>query len=328
VRATCTEIAFDDVEDPGDEFVVTDFDPVPFDVEDPVEPVVQSASFSRTELLVGQAFAVDVAGCFVGNDPTAEVALVPGGDRNPATFESLVAVGGASPDAPLRAEVLVTDADWNVEVEIDGDGAIAREVVVEQGPTIEPGTYTAFTICADSLGGELLWFEPQLVEVTGVAPTGDLDLTVEGGDQLRLAGGSCDASQVRYSFEAGGFEGGSEPTDPHRDLQARRRLPGVEGAGTSGSLGRRALFDSLTEATIVGADGTWAVERLGPDAQADPLVVAYAVCGDPLASGFAYDPQALLRQVETPPPPGDPEGPLRPVAPPAAPIVATPRYTG
>lgn len=311
IEASCLEVTFGP---DGFTEVPTAFDPVAFDVEASMDAPVQQRTFSRTSLLAGQAFTVDAQGCFLDAN-FAGVEVAQGDDLSGRTLQNWVANGGADvTSSDFSVDTYLSNAFFSYSVGGGSDGTATVGDLEEQPNDIPAGTYTAVTYCATDQG-TLLFFEPQLIEVTGSAPTSAIDLvTTPESRSAELAGESCTAGPVEvelYATDAADiFEIEPQPTfDPaDRSAGAIRRdgslLAGASGApqGSGAAVHRSAPPATRAAATRAfdsdgfsggevapAADGTWS---FADEVTFDVGVVeGYASCGDPFADGFVYDPQ-------------------------------------
>lgn len=199
----------------------------------------------------------------------------------------------------------------------------------ELNTPLAPGSYTALTFCGNE--GEILLYEPQVIEVTGVAPVDQLDLTVEEGtDRVTLAGSACTAGTVEVNLEATSVEdlfGGFSDSETGSGTEARRgsagsammapaplvpesgrlltssssgsdEASGAEARGAAGGL----ADDGFLEATgDTDAGGGWSITESAGFERG--IVEAQATCGDPFADGFVYDDQIVEVDAATAEPP-------------------------
>ncbi|HEX2578170.1 MAG TPA: hypothetical protein VHK88_17620 [Aquihabitans sp.] len=359
IEAACLAIDFDPDEELSEfpEPVITPLDPVAFDILPGPGAPTQVRSYSRTSLLVGQGFTVSGQGCDLPGATYAGVDLSPGDDPSGRTFAPVA--GGAEELTGTDYEVGAVLADSGVDFSwsIDGgDPPVLSGLEVDERPsTIEPGTYTAVSYCADEEGDNLL-YEPQRIEVTGTAPVGEVDLTVApGSDLVTLAGSSCTAGPVSVFLEAvpgdllleedelfDAESGAASTRGRTGDRRAERSgpfalpVPSPDAPAAGGSRpSTRALADEeFLEAEVdPAADGTWSISDAAGFEEG--FVFGSAVCGDPFGDGFVYDEQGVALAAEATPPTVPPTTPTTPPAtpPPAAPgpavaIPGTPAYTG
>lgn len=339
VEATCSESNFTGVG--PREPVETIYDPAPFDIEPGSGPPSQTATFSRTSLLQGQAALQSVAACDLGADPDRDLTVLftvvyPGDVRDGRRRSAPVAISdalleGPSYEAPF---VLGNSAAFFETADQPGPPVVAR--VQERPSNIAPGTYTVLIECRTL--DRSLAYEPQLIEVTGSAPVADVDLVVTPGSRmLVVSGGSCDAGPVDITLWTEDFADGLG------------RSAGRRSAGRAEDTNDRMLVDNgyAVVRTAARPDGTWRYEdEVGFDRGA---VYASAACGDPLGDGFVYNDQIAIIDVPPDPPIGGPTttaptttaptptapstgpttAPAPVVAPGAAePITGSPDYTG
>jgi hypothetical protein len=348
LEAACFELDLSvDDEDGVIEGVPTDFDPVPFDVLDPVDPAVQTRSLSRTSLLAGQGFELQGTGCFLpGSLRVAGVDLVEGGDLSGRSDGAFVVTGGDEIGADdFTVPALLANGGTFAAWSRSGDQRPVIDELREDPTNIPAGTYSAFPYCAalSEDGVTYLMFPPEQVEVTGSAPVGDLDLTVaDNGRDVELAGGSCTAGDVEGALS--GIDIDDDPFELARTTANARTLgsplrPGLPRPGAGGRPDESALRaiggddEETSFATTPADDGTWAY---GDVAAFDlGIVQAFAFCGDPFGDGWLYDPQVAAVDVtpiivdlppETRPIPTTPTAPTGPA--PATPVPGSPAYAG
>lgn len=293
IEASCVTVEYG-----WDEDTVTQapYDPVAFDVLAGSGSPTQTRTFSRTELLTGQSFAVDGTGCSTTGDVFAGVDLLAGSDLTGRSLERLVATGGGdlATNGDFGVQVDLIDWSWGVGWSTSEDGR-PSDVHVQEGRTdIPAGTYTALTFCGtydenEDMGTYVI-LAPQLVEITGTAPIDDLDFVpTEGTADATLEGGSCTAGDATGDVLADDLS--KDPFDLSRsrigdDVPSPLglRLPGEEGTA-----GARALADEdwVTFTATPNADGDW--DHAESAAFEVGVLAGIATCGDPLADGFAYD---------------------------------------
>lgn len=332
--------------------IVTEFDPVPFDVLPGAGAATQTRTYSRTSLLAGQGLTVSHTGCTLPGASYGGLVAFEGTDLSGRSFDRVVAVGegGGLTGEEFTVGALFT-GDWFLGFSAGWDGEeppdydLGVEEVVEP---LAPGTYGAISYCGSD-DGTVLVYEPQLIQVTGTAPVDRIDLTVdEGTRRATVAGTACTAGPVTVTLEALDVEEmfGSLEDDAPSALRVagpfRLRRTGVpagvdavrDGADppSAGSRSTRALSDDgYLDATVEpDAEGAWSVtDEVGFD---QGFVSAYATCGDPYADGWAYAPQAAVVDVaQVPPtttPPTTTPGTTPPPARPATAVTGRPRYTG
>ncbi len=352
IETACISVVYDaeSGEETRDRVVL---DPVVFDVEPGAGAPVQSRSFSRTSLLVGQALTVSGSGCTLPGAESGEIALFAGADLAGRTFEALATFGeGEIQGTDFEYELYLSNGSTEITVSQFDDETPVIEGVAEVPTDLAPGTYTAVPLCAAYDTGVSLFFEPQLIEVTDSAPIGDVDLTVAAGSRnVTFAGGECADGPVEgaldaYSAQDIGLEFArateSRATpDAVGPLGFRRSAdrsgtlagPTVSQALRSDAEAGRALADvgSIEFSADPDAEGGWSVsDTAGFD---EGLVEGFAVCGDPFADGFVYDPQITVVDAEpvTPPttPPTTPATTTPPAAStPASAVRARPTYAG
>jgi hypothetical protein len=309
IEAQCEDFDFTTE---SDTFV--DYAPVAFDVLPGAGPSVQSRTYSRTTLLAGQAFSVSGEGCTLPDADYAEAVVFVGADLTGRTWNE--SVGGGEDDDLKGTSYEVAALLANGGIEIQGSesasGGLTLDQLTEHPTDIPPGDYTVVTDCGNE-AGDLLVYEPQIIHVTGSAPIADVDLTMDQTTRkATLAGESCTSGDVEVEldgFSLQDFAGGPSPavhSTRNSWLRADRleRSAAPKTAGRSISLrrqpsvavrsgrGARVLDGSAAEGTTVSpaADGSWsAADGVSFD---QGWVEGYAVCGDPFADGFVYDPQA------------------------------------
>lgn len=318
------------------------YDPVPFDVLDPTEAPVQSATYSRTAMSAGQGFRVDLQGCFLpGSLKAAGTELLTGSDLSGATGTGVVFADAELIGTDIDLPVLLNDSGTYLGWSVTNDERPVIEDIGEVPSSIAPGPYTAFTYCAalDGDGVTYLFFPPSPIEVTGSAPMDQIELTsAPGSRDVELAGSACTQASVEGTFggldiesDQGGFlrtrsSGASSPLQGSvlRPSPADRA---VDADGRRAISGDQMTFTSFSAAT--DDQGTWSV---GDVAAFDlGAVRAFATCGDPYAEGFSYD--AQIAAIDVPPPAEETTTTTvttttAPPAPPANRVVGTPNYAG
>lgn len=346
VEASCVTIDFT-TEEPTE--TVVPFDPIAFDVEASPGSPVQARTYSRTSLLAGQAFQVDGSGCFLDDADVAFVEVARGSDlsfRTATTF-----VGGGVSDASgggFSVPAAMSNGGLDYAASSNDDGPPVVDKLEEHPTDIPPGTYTSISYCANEAGVNLV-FEPELIEITGDAPFGDVDLTVPADSRTAtFAGGSCTTGDVTYELDATDLaEDFGEPViDPQADAVravSPSAVSALRGSTTPGTAARsdaawarsrgasttRALSDEdfVEGTTAPDAEGEWSVsDDVGFD---NGLVEGYAWCGDPLTDGFIYDSQGAVVAVEAVPETVPSTVPTTVPAPqPANAVSGTPTYAG
>ena len=351
VEAKCVTYSwYDDAE------VAEPYDSVSFDIEPSGGPVTQTRTLSRTELLAGQSLLVSAAGCTGG--AYGGVAVFPGDDLSGRTFENVVARGDTKVEGgAFEAEVLFSNGGLMWGAGGMSGGPVVVDELIEIPTDIPAGPYALVAFCGGGEDASLI-YEPTVIEITGSAPVGDLDLTSPvDSREFSLAGGSC-TDTITAGLSATDldtlFEDFDDESDSERDEQSRFRnepgigrpssIPGATARRSPDTANRRSrsisaarLLDddsfSLQDVTP-DSDGFWAID----DAVSfdHGIVDGFATCGDPLADGFVYDPQIVEIEVAVEPPPTTttttttttpPSTP--PVAPPpAVAVAAVPTYAG
>ena len=336
IEATCFQYG---VEDGTEESL--DYDPVAFDVEPGVGVPVQVRTFSRTELLAGQAFSI-TGSCGTGaSDQVAQAIVVSGTDQSGREIEDLVGEGyvETESDGSFDIPVVVSDAFVGIEVGAFEDGPESVSTY-EEPITITPGDYTVYTYCSGD-NDSLVFLEPSALTITGVAPTEGVDLTNEENTRNVTIAGACAQGDVSGWLEGISLEdlGGEfdAPTGPDA-RSARAQLLGPDGADQAlirrsalthqGAGSARALSDEdFTDFGVSpDADGAWGFSDATSFDQG--LVIGFATCGDPFADGYVYDPQGVSVEVVAAPPVVPPTTPVAPPAPPANAVSGTPTYAG
>jgi len=295
------------------EEITEELDPATFDITPGTGPSVETRSFSRTTLSVGQAFTVASDGCDLPSAEFAGVDLVRGSD-----------LSGSNTDVVASGESDVTGTSFTVDTLVADDEAVVftaddGSVHVEEQPgDLRPGTYTAFPYCGSDSTGRVLSFEPQLIHVTNTAPVGSVDLTVGPGPrQVTFAGSGCTEGPVTIellSFNAHDLAAPSDEsttdappgTDPVLGPDPTSNDPAVGSeqlmADASAAADQEAsaapaappTFDPdgfLVAQLQPAADGSWSGTAAVPSDSV--AVVGYAACGDPLAEGFVYAAQVV-----------------------------------
>lgn len=349
VEASCITFDFSGEEPTSTIFT---YDPIPFDVEASPGTPVQARTYSRTSLQAGQAFSVDGSGCFLDDAEAAFTEVAQGSDLSFRTAENFVASGGTDIDGDSSFSVPAALSNGGLEISVFQTGSNRPEVgeIIETPTDIPAGTYTSISYCSNDEGVNLV-YEPELLEVTGDAPFGDIDLTVPAESRTAtLAGGTCTSGDVELELLATDIdqEFGDEPLlqRPTAGSAARAQSPAAVSAlqGSAGpaaqandawvrsrsaASGSRALADEdyLSAVVTPEADGAWSVSD---DVSFDNGVVeGYAWCGDPLADGFIYDPRADVVSVTEVPPTVPTTVPTTVPAPvPADAVSGTPTYAG
>ncbi|CAN5458136.1 hypothetical protein BH10ACT1_BH10ACT1_21460 [soil metagenome] len=354
IEATCQAFS----EDGGSDDATTVYDGVPFDVLAGPGAATQLATFSRTELAVGQGFQVEGSGC---NLPGAEIggaAVFRGSDRSGRSGLEAIAEGYDQVSAGAFAAPVVLN-DSGVEVIAGGSSSPGGEFipddleVVEHPTDLRPGSYFASPYCFDEDGLALL-YEPELITVTGAAPLTDVDLTIPSGSRTAtFAGGSCTSGSVQVEVYA---ESADEVfSDPAEDFDLQAEGPGaprvvsplVRPTFRSRTDGDRRTFTAAPRwsgrGTRALADDDFLETEVEPDAQgswsiADDVsfdqgfVLGFSACGDPLGDGWVYDSQAsVVEPVEATVPTTDvpiSTPPAPPAAAPAAAVPGRPTYAG
>lgn len=313
IEAECLSYSWYD-----DDVTAEAYDPVPFDIDPGVGPATQTRTVSRTRLRAGQALSVSAVGCTGGE--YGGVAVFPGDDLSGRTFDQPVTEGNAEiQDGAFEAEAYFNNAgtSWSASSTDDGPSIIEELTEIPNG--MAPGPYALVPFCGGD-GGISLVYEPISVDVTGTAPTDDLDLTSPKGSRaVSFAGRSCTATvsaglfpielDSTYGGSSGGGSGGrtrlgdapgarlrspfTRSAQPWRDPASRR--------SASMSMARLLDDDDLSFRDVTpDADGVWTTD----DAVSfdHGLVYGFAMCGDALGDGFVYDPQIVEVQAAIEPP--------------------------
>lgn len=329
---------------------VETYDPVAFDVLPGGAPT-QTRTFSRTTLLAGQGFNVDIAGCSLPHADLVAVAIFPSHDLSGADlasegFDSYGGGEGEVSGGSGTATAVVSNASLGFEVSGSDSGPLTTKV--DEIPLdIAPGQYLALVACfnsnADSDASVL--YQPQLITVTGSAPTGDVDLSVAPGTSTSvtadIAGGSCTEGPVTVAMLGESGDEASLPSSASRAAgKARAVVPWRRAAAsvtaapaTSASALRAVLPDFpgvVTVSATPDATGAWAATHPFKISHGD--VVAFAQCGDPTTDGFVYDPQGAVIKVAPTTTTSAPTTttapvPLTPAAPAGA-VPGSPTFTG
>jgi hypothetical protein len=342
IEAQCTLLTL-----VGDEVIdeTFDYDPVAFDVEASAEPAVQQRTFSRTSLLAGQAFEVAGSGCFLDGADTAMVEVLAGSDLSARSLSDTITGGDSDVDGgEFAAPVAMVNS--MIDITVDGDGNSPDDVQFTEVPTdIPAGDYTTLTYCSNDTGS--LMFEPETITVTGTAPITDTDLTVPADSRTATyQGGSCTAGDVHVDLEAWDLADlADQGPDPLSARLAHVGSAPLTAAGYASALeaptrtgpspfgqqkghGPRGLADDeYLETDVTPVDGNWTVSDSVAFDQG--FVEGYAVCGDPLADGFIYDPQvAAVSVTEAPPTSTTTTTTTAPASKPATAVAGTPKYAG
>jgi hypothetical protein len=318
------------------------YDPVAFDIEPGIAPPVQVRTFSRTELLAGQGFTVaGECGPALANGFVTAIAVA-GTDQTGRLIESLVGEGYADADGTgaFELEVFLTNASLSLNIEVTDD-EVSGIGIEEEPMDIPAGDYTVFTYCSDQNEESLQFLEPQLLAITGDAPTTDIELTNTPNTRDVTLAGTCAAGDVTGVLESIGLDEFSEfdaPSEAVRDQRFRtsrstdkgatglaKRIADANLLQVAGS--DRALVDEgfVEFAAATGADGSWSTsDSVGFD---EGVVAGIAICGDPLGDGYFYDPQGVGIEVIEVPPTVPTTVPVAP-APPANAVAGTPDYAG
>ncbi len=353
VEAACLTFDFTAEEPTVTEFA---YDPIAFDVEGSGATPLQARTYSRTSLLAGQAFQVDGSGCFLEDADAAFVEVAAGDDLSFRSLTDFVAGSGSdAAGGTFSVPVAMSNGGLGIGISQTGDDRPVVDTIDEEPTDIPAGTYSSISYCSNDEGVSLV-FEPQLIEVTGDAPFGDIDLTVPAESRTAtLAGGSCTTGDVNLELSATDIDDvfDDEPFDEtdeevltlrggavrSQSPAAVSALRGPAGSGsvtrandawarTRGAVGDRALADDeYVEATATPSDdGAWTFsDDVGFD---NGVVEGYAWCGDPLAEGFLYDPQAAAVSVTEVVPTVPALVPPTVPAPPANAVPGTPTYAG
>ena len=244
------------------------------------------------------------------------------------------------------SEVFAANDSAGVSVASSDDGPAVIEEVEETPTDLAEGTYTVIPTClADD--DTVLLYEPQVVEVQGTSPTGDVDLTVPAGSrEATMAGGTCDQDEVpvQLQFEsAASLVGGFDQVQATAEVAlaapeqagaaaAARRAPRSAGARArvverSARLAAKASGGAggMELTAVPDADGAWSAE--GAATFDEGVVFGIASCGDPFADGFAYDVQVAKVHVEAPTTTTQPTTTTT-APPPANAVSGTPSYAG
>lgn len=365
VEAICRTFDFSgDAEDP---FSEVDYEPAAFDVEPGVGPSTQTRTFSRTSLLVGQGLSVDAEGCDLPGVDFASLDIFVGADMSVRELDVLALGESFSEQSGERFEAgaVLSNGTFSYGFSEDEDGNVEVEGVEEVATDIAPGIYTAIASCSSDT--ETLIYEPQLIEVTGSAPVGAIDLTAASGSKDVTLAGSEATGTVEFSLGAYAFEDFGTGIDDDGGLiaadlagekpSASAFSPNVSPLGlvaanrvdtsAPGAMPDATERPAATTQALASDDffnGSVVPDGEGAWSYADSVVFdrgtveAYAVSGDPYADGFVYDPQVLAIDARTtsrpvlPPGPDDPTNPSSPATPnaarPANAVPGRPDYAG
>jgi len=297
-----------------------EYDPIAFDIEPGSGTPVQVRTFSRTELLAGQGLTV-TGSCGPALADSLVFAVVGSGtDQTGESFETIAGQGiaQAGADGSFELPLFITNAFVGIGIEENGSELTA--LTDEEPMDVPAGDYTAFIYCGiDTADDSIQFLEPQLLVITGSAPTSDIDLLNTAGSTAVSLTGICEAGDVAGSIEAMSTEelanGFGEPIfDPSargNRFQAARVASARAASVRTATRGPANLVRSPDGATRViadgevrdfdarpAADGTW---QVGDDAGfREGVVIATALCGDPMADGFIYDPQGVTIEVVEP----------------------------
>lgn len=319
-----------------------DYDPIAFDIEPGAGIPTQVRSFSRTELLAGQAFTVSGScGSELGDGFVS--AVIRSGTDQTGLGDGTYAGSGFTPvgsDGSFDLDVVLSNAE--VWLEASSDGGPTQVSLDERPMDIPPGAYTAFTYCGDD-SDSIQFLEPQEITVTGTAPTDGVELSNEAGSRDVTLAGTCAEGDVAGAFQAISSDDLVDEFDASADgpqrtgLLARApesgsaRIAGRPVAGAAIGSNRaslRALVDEGFDefAATVAEDGSWqASDTVGFD---EGIVIAQSLCGDPLGDGYAYDPQGIETSAPAPPTTVPQLVPPTVPAPPANAVPGTPTYAG
>ncbi|MCU1357457.1 MAG: hypothetical protein JWM89_2875 [Acidimicrobiales bacterium] len=328
------------------------YDPAPFDILPGAGAPAQLRTFSRTSLLAGQGFQVDVSGCNLAGADTVIVEVFATDDLTgrslDAAFIDEIGFGIAALDGTgATVDVPLTNANFGISVNETAQSDLTIDGVDEQPLDIPAGTYLTVAYCAGETSSQSLFYEPQLVDITGAAPTGSIDLTVAPNSRtVDVAGADCPGGPVAVELDAissadlfgptpGFLRGHGTHSTPFRrarpatTLSSTMRLASDATAVRSGSARSTRAGQVVELNPTVDADGAWAATHTANFD--DGVAAAFAVCGDPNAAGFYYDPQ-VARILVAPPVPtttttATPPAPVTP-PPPAAALPGNPTFAG
>ncbi|MGN6693278.1 MAG: hypothetical protein ACTHN0_03800 [Aquihabitans sp.] len=286
------------------------YDPIAFTLEAGSGTPVQVRSYSRTELLAGQAILV-TGSCGPALADSQVYGLVGSGtDQAGRAFDVIAGEGYTETDGDGNFELPLYLSNAYVGFRIEDDGSSITDIKAAEEPmNIPAGDYTSFVYCSTDSDSESSsqFLEPQLLDITGSAPTGDIDLTNAAGTRNVTLAGTSTAGDVNGSFQGistdellGGF---SPDADPSARLVRSNRFAAAR-TKTGAGKGLRAVLqnpggsnrvvddgDYVEFNATTGADGAWqATDAAGFD---KGIIIAMATAGDPFADGYVYDPQGV-----------------------------------
>ncbi|MGN6693277.1 MAG: hypothetical protein ACTHN0_03795 [Aquihabitans sp.] len=320
-----------------------EYEPIAFDIEPGSGTPVQVRTYSRTELLAGQALNITGScGPAMGDSFVASI-IQSGNDQTGEEFGGFAGSGFTRTDADGSFDLNVAATNAEVWLEASSTNGGPVEVDVHEEPMDVPaGDYTAFVYCSDD-SESIQFLQPETITITGSAPTDGSDLSALASSRDVTYAGTCAAGDVSGSFQAISNDDLMDEFDAPADAPRRTGVladaptelsrsvaghPLANGAVRANGRALRGLSDEgVAEfTTSPAADGSWQVtDSVGFDGG---VVLAQAVCGDPLGDGYVYDPRGIETTPPAPPATVPTTVPVTVPAPPANAVAGTPTYAG